>query len=116
MIRLTLALAVWAGCVTAAPAALAPRKESLLFGKEAQHRHDAQAPRAALAVVEARSPASDYVVTEETEVLVNGKPCRYSEVPANATILRMELGPDSRTVFKVHFRATTATSTPPSGR
>jgi hypothetical protein len=105
MIRLALALAVWVGFVTAAPAVLAPRKDGLLFGKEAPHSQAAKAPKSALAVVATRAQSSDYVVTEETEVLLNGKPCRYNEVPNSATILRMELGPDNRTVLKLHFRA-----------
>lgn len=109
MIRLALALAVWVGLVTAAPASLAARKNGPLFGKEAPHLQNAKAPRAALAVVEARAQTSDYEVTDETEVLLNGKPCLYIEVPANATILRMELGPDNKTVLKVEFRAAPAT-------
>jgi len=117
MIRLALALAVWVGFVTAAPASLAARKDGRLFGKEAPHVPAAKAPAAALAVVAERAPASDdYVVTEGTEVLLNGKPCRYQAVPNNASILRMELGPDNKTVLKIHFRTAPATSTPPSGR
>jgi hypothetical protein len=109
MLRLALALAVWIGVVTAAPATMTARKDSPLFGKEARLFQTAKAP-AALAVVAARSQGSDYVVTEETEVLLNGKPCRYNEVPDNATILRMELGPDNKTVLKIHFRAVTSPS------
>jgi hypothetical protein len=105
MIRLALALAVWIGLVTAAPATLVARKDGPLFGKEAAHFQAAKAPAGALAVVTARAQSSDYTVTEETEVLLNGKPCRYKEVPDNATILRMELGPDNKTVLKIHFRA-----------
>src|SRR5262249_51544412 len=115
-IRLALALAVWVGFVAAAPASLAARKDGRLFGKEAPHVPAAKVPAAALAVVAERAPASDYVVTEGTEVLLNGKPCRYKDVPDNASILRMELGPDNKTVLKIHFRTAPATSTPPSGR
>ncbi len=110
MIRLALALAVWIGFVTAAPATLAVRKGGPLFEKEAPHFQAAKAPAAALAVVAERAQAADYVVTEETEVLLNGKPCRYHEVPNTASILRMELGPDNKTVLKIHFRAVTAPS------
>jgi hypothetical protein len=110
MIRLVLGLVVWIGFVTAAPATVTARKDAPLFGKEAQHFQAAKAPVAALAIVTARAQASDYVVTEETEVLLNGKPCRYKDVPDNATILRMELGPDNKTVLKVHFRAVTSPS------
>jgi hypothetical protein len=116
MFRVALALAVWVGFVTAVPATLAPRKDGPLIGKEASHFQTAGAPKAALAVVEARAQTSDYVVTDETEVLLNGKRCGYGEVPAKATILWMELGPDNRTVLKVYFRTAPATSSRPSGR
>jgi hypothetical protein len=110
MIRLALALAVWIGFVTAAPATLAARKDDPLFEKGAPHFQAAKAPATALSVVAERSQGPNYVVTEETEVLLNGKPCRYKEVPANASILRMELGPDNKTVLKLHFRAVTSPS------
>ena len=110
MIRLALTLAVWIVFVTAAPATVAARKGGPLFGREAPRYPAAKAPAAALAVVTAHAQASDYVVTEETEVLLNGKPCRYKDVPDTATILRMELGPDNKTVLKIHFRAATSPS------
>lgn len=108
MIRLALALAVWVGFVTAVPATVAVRKDGPLFEKELPNFQAAKVPAAALAVVAERSQGADYVVTEETEVLLNGKPCRYNEVPNSATILRMELGPDNKTVLKIHFRTTTS--------
>lgn len=116
MLRLALTLTVWVGAVTAAPAGLAGRQGGPLFGREDRLFPGGKAPAAALAVVAARSAPLDYVVTEETEVLLNGKPCRYREVPANASILRMELGPDNKTVLKIYFRAAPATSPRPSAR
>jgi hypothetical protein len=104
MLRLALALAVWMGVGTGVPAMMTARKEAPLFDREAPHFQAAPAPASALAVVAAGAQAVDYVVTEETEVLLDGKPCRYKDVPDNATILRMELGPDNRTVRKIHFR------------
>jgi hypothetical protein len=110
MIRLALALAVWIGFVTAAPATVTARKDGPLFGKEAPHLQGATVPASALRVIEARAEASDYVVTEETEVLLDGKPCRYKDVPDNATISRMELAADNKTVLKIHFRVVTSPS------
>lgn len=110
MFRLALALAVWVGLVTSAPAMLAARKDGPLFGKEALHCQAAKAPARALALVAARAQASDYVVTEETEVLLNGKPCRYKDVPDNAIIQRLELATDNRTALKIHFRVATSPS------
>ena len=105
MTRLTLALAVWIGVVSVSSAALAQSKDGRLFDKE---RPPAQAPtlpaKTLARVVETEAP-SELRVTEETEVLLDGKPCRYADVPRQATIQRMELAPDNKTVLKVHFRA-----------
>jgi hypothetical protein len=104
MTRLTLALAVWISLVSAAPASLASRQDRLRSGNDALR---SPAPRP---TVEARHqtavPAadSDYTVTEQTEVLLNDKACRYEAVPANAVIERMEVAPDRKTVLRVYFR------------
>ncbi len=55
----------------------------------------------------ARQPAatSEYVITEKTEILLDGKPARYEAVPGTATVERMEVAPDGKTVLRVYFRA-----------
>jgi hypothetical protein len=60
----------------------------------------------ALAREQAAGPESrsEFVMTDQTEVLLNGKPCKYAEVPGHASIVRMELAADNKTVLKVHFR------------
>ena len=119
MFRLALALAVWICLGPGAPAYETPRKDGRLFDKGGTHLHVATATERAPNLIATRTQPSDYVVTEDTEVLLNGRPCRYSEVPPNATILNMELAWDNKTVLKVHFRAAppaTATSRPPGGR
>ncbi len=108
MTRLALALAVWISVASLGPASLAQQKEGPREDRKAPQLRDAQVPARALDLVVTRVSPSEYVVTEETEVLLNGKPCRYQDVPEHATILRMELGWDNRTVLKVHFRATAA--------
>jgi hypothetical protein len=99
MIRLTLALAVWFALVSVALASLSPRKERLPLdpGVSLPARQFS-----ALAVKS--SAASEYVVTERTMILLDGKPCRYEDVPEKATILRMEVAPDGKTVLRAHFR------------
>jgi hypothetical protein len=47
----------------------------------------------------------EFVVTAQTEVLLDGKPCKYELVPGSASIVRLELGADNRTVVRIHFRA-----------
>jgi hypothetical protein len=103
MTRLTLALAAWISLISAASATLTPRSERPTTGGEIR---PAAAPRSLGSTGQrtaACNDAAEYVLTEETEVLLNGKPCRYREVPASATILRMEVAPDRKTVLKVLF-------------
>jgi hypothetical protein len=47
---------------------------------------------------------TDYLMTAETEVLLNGKPCKYRDIPASAIIVLMEVTADRKTMLKVHFR------------
>jgi hypothetical protein len=104
MTRLTLTLAVWLGIVSMSSAALTQRKDGRLFGKEPPQGQTTTLPTRALArAVEPTAP-SEFAVTEQTEVLLNGKPCRYADVPRQAGIQRMELAPDNKTVLKIHFR------------
>lgn len=109
MTRLTLTLAIWIGIVSVASAALTPRKDGRFFdgrllGKERPPAQALMLPAKALSrVVETTAP-SEFAVTEQTEILLNGKPCRYADIPRQATIQRMELAPDNKTVLKIHFR------------
>jgi hypothetical protein len=52
----------------------------------------------------AQGARPEYLLTNETEILLDGKPCRYEAVPANARIIHMELGADKKTVLKILFR------------
>jgi hypothetical protein len=104
MIRLTIALTVALSLVSPAFASLSQRSPGLPLSME---RQQGQAWKIE-ALVPARSSEpgipTDYVMTAETEVLLNGKPCKYSAVPANASIVLMEVAADRKTVLKVHFR------------
>jgi hypothetical protein len=103
MIRLTLALAAWMSLLPAVWAFSPSRQESPWLSPKA-----AQAlPRLAAKAPEqqTKKPANtDFVMTAQTEVLLNGQPCRYEQVPAHATIIRMEVDQDEKTVLMIHFR------------
>jgi hypothetical protein len=104
MARLTLALAAWISLVSVASASLTPRREFLVLGEEVSQ---VQAPKLlarATGRVAERGANSEFVLTSETEILLNGKPCRYEAVPKNASIVLMEVAEDKRTVLKIHFR------------
>jgi hypothetical protein len=100
MTRLTLALAACITLASVASASLTPRKERPLLGPEVPR---AQAPRLS-AEAAGRGAASEFKVTEQTEILLDGKACRYQDVPGQAAILRMVVAPDGKTVLKIHFR------------
>lgn len=62
------------------------------------------------ALVQARPSAAaaapqeeEYQVTEDTEIMLDGRPCRYRDVPANAVIMKMEVSRD-HVALKIHFR------------
>jgi hypothetical protein len=105
MTRLTLALAVWISLVAAASASLAPRKDRPPVGPDAPpvlaDKLSAPASRQAAG----GGLASEYAVTERTEILLDGKPCRYEDVPEQARITKMEVAPDRKTVLRIHFRS-----------
>jgi hypothetical protein len=99
MTRLTLASAALICLVSVAPASLAPRPNRLRPSLEAR-----PSPLPRLATARQPAAGSEYAVTEQTEVLLNCKPCRYEAIPGNATIERMEVAPDGKTVLRVYFR------------
>ena len=104
MNRLIFVLAVWMSLVSAVPASLTPRKERAALGKEA---HPILTPNLSVESLQhpvAAQTESEFVVTERTEILLNGKPCKYEEVPGHASIVKMEVAADKKTVRKIHFR------------
>jgi hypothetical protein len=103
MFRLTITLVAWLGIVAVASASLTPRNLAPKFGVE-----DAQPVKLSTKSLEQAArggAASPYVMTERTEVLLDGRPCKYADVPAQARIVRMEVAADQRTVLKIHFRS-----------
>jgi hypothetical protein len=104
MTRLTFTLAAWMSLVSVASASLAPPKEFPTFGNGVPPARVAKLlPRAPERTAREASPP-EFVLTDRTEYLLNGKPCRYADVPANATIVRMEVAVDKKTVLRVHFQ------------
>lgn len=53
-----------------------------------------------------KEPAdTDFVITDDTDVRLDGKPIKYADVPEGAQIERLELAADERTILKIHFRS-----------
>ena len=104
MARLTLVLALWMGLVSTISASLTPRKEASSIGTAVQMGKTPQiATRAGAETVEL-SNTSEFVLTEQTEILLDGKLSKYEQLPAAARIVKMELEADKVTVRKIHFR------------
>jgi hypothetical protein len=104
MTRVIVTLAVWIGLVGLASASLTPRKDSPRFSKEPPKARAAKAPTPALGQALGTDPGSDFNVTERTEVLLNGQPCKYEAIPANGRIVLMDVAPDRKTVLRIHFK------------
>lgn len=51
------------------------------------------------------APSDEYVFTAESEVLLDGRPYRYEDVPAGAVITSLQVAPDRRTIVRIHFRS-----------
>jgi hypothetical protein len=104
MIRLTLTLATWISLVSACWASLAPPKVPPRFGSEFFHARASELPDRPPQQAEGPGVLGEFVLTDRTEILLNGKPCRYEEVPEHASIVKMEVAADKKTVRKIHFR------------
>ncbi|MDB5311230.1 MAG: hypothetical protein JWO38_5432 [Gemmataceae bacterium] len=49
-------------------------------------------------------PDGQFKLTADSEVLLNGRACEYKDVPKEATVVRIELSADRKTILKIEFR------------
>jgi len=105
MTRLTVVLAVWIGLNSVAAASLSPRPERLPRRELVPRTVAARLSTPVPDVATSRTTGSDYTVTDQTQILLDGKPCRYQDVPEKAVIQRMEVAPDGKTVLRIIFRS-----------
>jgi hypothetical protein len=102
---MTLALAVWISLVSVAAASMSAVQKS------SGPTHEILRPKAPRFWDHARNQAteraaeSEFIVTDQTEIFVDGKACKYVQVPSNARIVEMEVAADKKTVLRIHFRA-----------
>jgi hypothetical protein len=101
--RLTIALVSWISLVSVVSASLTPRKESPMGDKGVVQARASKLLARAPEQTAGGGTKSEFVLTDRTEVLLNGKPCKYAEVPAHASIEHMEVAADKKTVLKIHF-------------
>jgi hypothetical protein len=73
-------------------------------------------PLKALLAYSAPADKSDeYRITENTEVLLDGRPCRFEQIPKDATIVLLEtVTNESKEISRIHFRSARRTKSPTS--
>lgn len=108
MVRLTVGFAVWLVVASVGMAGVASHLKSAPTLGDRPTDSLARLVQEPTPSANRTQPArkDSFVITEQTEVQVDGKPCRYGEVPAGAAIVLLEVAADGRTVMKVHFRTT----------
>jgi hypothetical protein len=101
--RLLLTLAITIGFVPAVLGAVSLKKDRSVLDPEST---DVAARLSSLNLSQAAGPASksDYVMTDRTEVFVDGQPCAYERVPPQARIVKIDVAANQRTVLKIYFK------------
>lgn len=57
----------------------------------------------------------EYRITEKTEVLLDGRPCRYEKIPNDAIITLLETTTnESKEITRIHFRSARRSTAPTS--
>ena len=105
MARATLVLLTLFCFLAPASASLTPRPDSAGRGSEVHPALVQGLPPGLTQAALAPSPSDQYQITEQTEVTLDGRPCRYADVPGSAGIVKMEVAADGTTVLKIHFRS-----------
>jgi hypothetical protein len=105
MARVTLVLLSLLCFLSPVGASLTPRPDSLLPGRDVPASLAISLPPGLAQTASAPSPRDQYQVTDQTEVTLDGRLCRYADVPAGAGIVKMEVASDGTTVLKIHFRS-----------
>lgn len=50
------------------------------------------------------APPTQLALSDDTEVLLDGRRCTYKDIPANAVISRLEVDPDRKTLRRIEFK------------
>jgi hypothetical protein len=104
MTRVMLALLVWITASSVVSASLATPRELRRLADKVPAADVSRTLAVAREVLVAAESTPEFVLTERTEVWLNGKACKYEEIPGHATIVLLEVAMDKRTILKIHFR------------
>ena len=105
MARVTLVLFSLLCFFSPAGASLTPRPDAPVPGRDVPASLAGGLPPGLVQAASAPSPKDQYQITEQTEVTLDGRPCRYADVPGGAGIVKMEVATDGTTVLKIHFQS-----------
>ncbi|HVS36611.1 MAG TPA: hypothetical protein VMS17_13700 [Gemmataceae bacterium] len=45
------------------------------------------------------------VITDKTEVQLDGRDCKLADIPATASVISLEVAADKKTIVKIHFQS-----------
>jgi hypothetical protein len=108
--RLTLTLAALVCCLSSATAAFSPRSDlpSLAKNPLPTTAKDASADLDRVAGAPAaaeKEQKQQFVITDETEVQLDGRACKFQDVPGNASVVVLDVAADKKTILKIHFKS-----------
>lgn len=95
------------GALVASIVCMSPVAASLGTPKDLsrEHRESYRQSKQSVAQAHATESGVDFVLTADSEVWLDGRPCAYKNLPANAMIVRVEVAPDRKTVLRIEFRS-----------
>jgi len=98
VIRHFLTLLTWIILLPSANAMIAPHRDASPWRVKSYH--------AVVEPIPVLAQDRPYQITERTEVLLDGRKCKYREVPSSAEIIEMEIDSDvGRGILRVHFQS-----------
>jgi len=93
----------WVPVLLVSLLSLSPVHASL--GRKEPPPVDKQIPIKIVASSPVASANDEFRITPTTEVLLDGRPCRYEQVPDNTIIILLEtVSNESREIVRIHFR------------
>lgn len=102
MIRFILAIAVVHFCMSVAEGSFSPQKSDKRFFNKTVEGFGNGAGRDNS--VAGRAQKDEYQITDITEIKVDGRQCRYNEVPKGAEITLLEVSSDNKSILRIHFQ------------
>jgi len=114
MTRVAIAFVALLFFLGSAPAMLAPRNDPFSYRKNSPRQLMTNLPRG-LVKGSSRQVVNDpsrheqkeeFRITDQTEVRLNGRQCKYEDVPLDAVIILLEVdSDDNKAILRIHFRS-----------